>query len=63
MFIAWDHQKIEVKMPLHYSVISCGDTILCSEQIGAGNFNEVVKSMLPNISTRSDARTTYTSNK
>ncbi|ELU08344.1 hypothetical protein CAPTEDRAFT_181820 [Capitella teleta] len=49
-------------MTILYSVISRGPTVLCSHASGSGNYHEVVKSMLPNIPTASDAKTTYTSN-
>lgn len=48
-------------MTIFYSVIARGDTPLCSHQNQTGNFDEVVRSMLPNIPTRNDAKTTYTS--
>jgi len=35
--------------------------ILCNAQRGAGNFTEVVRSMLRNIGTQNDSKTTYTS--
>ena len=50
-------------MTIYYSVIARGATPLCSYQEGAGNFEQIVRSMLPNIPTRIDARTTYTTNK
>jgi len=45
-----------------YSLVARGSVILCSHQNGEGRFEEVVGSMLPNIPTRNDAKTTYTSN-
>jgi hypothetical protein len=50
-------------MPIHYSVVARGATALASYQEGAGNFEQVVGSMLPNIPTRNNAKTTYTTNK
>ncbi|KAK3090721.1 hypothetical protein FSP39_014088 [Pinctada imbricata] len=49
------------KMTITYSCISRGNTILCSHQIGEGNFENVVTSMLPNMPTRNDGKTTYKS--
>ena len=48
-------------MPIVYSVVSRGETVLCNAQRGNGNFTEVARSMLPNIATRNNTKTTYTS--
>ncbi|KAK2161205.1 hypothetical protein LSH36_120g14010 [Paralvinella palmiformis] len=53
---------LDIKMTIYYSIIARGTTPLCSYQEGAGNFEQIVSSMLPNIPTRNDARTTYTTN-
>jgi len=49
-------------MVLEYSLIACGPTVLCSYQVGANNYEAVAVSILPNIQTAVDARTSYTSN-
>jgi len=48
-------------MTILYSVIARGGTVLCSHQSGAGNFDMLMTSILPNIPIASDARTSYTS--
>ena len=50
-------------MPLWYSCVARGGTILCSHQEGVGNFDETTRSILPNIPTRNDAKTTYNSHR
>ncbi|KAK6171532.1 hypothetical protein SNE40_019703 [Patella caerulea] len=49
-------------MTITYSCICRGTTILVSHQIGSETYQDVVESMLPNIPTTNDAKTTYTSN-
>ncbi|XP_064604659.1 vesicle-associated membrane protein 7-like [Liolophura sinensis] len=48
-------------MTIKFSCIAHGTTILCSHQI-EGNFYDVAASMLPNISSRKDGKTSYTAN-
>ncbi|CAH1794407.1 unnamed protein product [Owenia fusiformis] len=48
-------------MTIVYSCIARGAVILCSHQIGSGSFESVASDMLRNIPTRSDTKTTYTS--
>ncbi|XP_048758004.1 vesicle-associated membrane protein 7-like [Ostrea edulis] len=48
-------------MAITYSCISRGTTILCSHQTGAGSFEKLVQSVLSNIPTRNDGKTTYQS--
>jgi vesicle-associated membrane protein 7 len=47
-------------MPILYSAIARGSTILCSHQSTIGNFEEVMVNILPNIPLSQDARTSYT---
>lgn len=49
-------------MTILYGLISRGAVVLCSHQSGEGNYVEAVRKILPNIPTRADAKTTYTSN-
>ncbi|XP_046360291.2 vesicle-associated membrane protein 722-like [Haliotis rufescens] len=49
-------------MPIEYSCISRGTVVLCSRQNGIGSFESTVDSILPNISTSTDGKNTYTSN-
>lgn len=54
--------KVELlQMAITYSCISRGTTILCSHQTGSGSFENVVQSILKNIPTRNDGKTTYQS--
>ncbi|XP_013407377.1 vesicle-associated membrane protein 7 [Lingula anatina] len=46
-------------MTIEYSCISRGATILCSHQIGAGDFENVAEDMLRNVPTRTDNKVTY----
>lgn len=48
-------------MTIVYSCVANGTTVLCSHQIGAGSFETVVESILRNIPTRNDGKTTYSS--
>jgi len=48
-------------MTILYSLISRGAVVLCSHKNGEGNFVEAVRKILPNIPTKADAKTTYTS--
>ncbi|PVD39465.1 hypothetical protein C0Q70_02096 [Pomacea canaliculata] len=47
-------------MTIIFSGIARGSVLLCSSQTGAGNFEDVMKSMLSNIPTSSDGKRTYT---
>lgn len=47
---------------IEYSLIACGPTVLCSHQFGENNYEAVVASILPNIQSSIDAKTSYTSN-
>ncbi|KAI8794665.1 vesicle-associated membrane protein 7 [Biomphalaria glabrata] len=49
-------------MTIHFGCIARGTTVLCSHQTKNGNFSTTLQSMLPNISTQSDSKRTYTSN-
>uniref|UniRef100_A0A8W8ILU4 Vesicle-associated membrane protein 7 n=1 Tax=Magallana gigas TaxID=29159 RepID=A0A8W8ILU4_MAGGI len=49
------------QMAITYSSISRGTTILCSHQTGSGSFENVVQSIIKNIPTRNDGKTTYQS--
>jgi len=48
-------------MTILYAVIAHGETVLCSHQIGSGNYDMVMSNVLPNIPTSQDAKTSYTS--
>jgi len=48
-------------MTILYAVIARGPTVLCSHQIGSGNYDMVMSNVLPNIPTSQDAKTSYTS--
>jgi len=48
-------------MTILYAVIARGPTVLCSHQIGCGNYDMVMSNILPNIPTACDAKTSYTS--
>jgi len=48
-------------MTILYAVIARGPTVLCSHQIGTGNYEMVMLNVLPNIPTSQDAKTSYTS--
>lgn len=47
-------------MTIFYSCIARGSTILCSHQIGAGNYEQAAESVLTNLPTRNDGKTTIT---
>ncbi|XP_064631577.1 vesicle-associated membrane protein 7-like [Lineus longissimus] len=49
-------------MTIVFSCIARGPTILCSHSSSYGNYDEVARSMLPNIPTRNDHRKSYSSN-
>lgn len=49
-------------MTILYSCVSRGTTILCSHSNAGASFENEVTSMLPNIPTRNDGKTTYKSN-
>lgn len=46
---------------IEYSLIASGPTVLCSHQFGANNYDAVAASILPNIQSSVDAKTSYTS--
>jgi len=48
-------------MTILYAVIAHGSTVLCSHQVGTGNYDMVMLNVLPNIPTTQDAKTSYTS--
>jgi len=48
-------------MTILYAVVARGPTVLCSHQIGSGNYDVVMLNVLPNIPTSQDAKTSYTS--
>jgi len=48
-------------MTILYAVIARGPTVLCSHQVGCGNYDVVMSNILPNIPTTHDAKTSYTS--
>ena len=48
-------------MTILYAVIARGPTVLCSHQVGSGNYDMVMSNVLPNIPTSQDAKTSYTS--
>lgn len=48
-------------MTITYSCIARGTTVLCKHQVGSGTLQSTVDSMLPNIPTRNDGKTTYKS--
>jgi len=48
-------------MTILYAVIAHGPTVLCSHQVGTGNYDMVMLNVLPNIPTSQDAKTSYTS--
>ncbi|XP_071132535.1 vesicle-associated membrane protein 7-like [Mytilus edulis] len=48
-------------MTILYSCVARGTTILCSQANAGGSFENEVTSMLPNIPTRNDGKTTYKS--
>jgi len=48
-------------MTILYAVIARGPTVLCSHQVGTGNYDMVMSNILPNIPTSHDAKTSYTS--
>jgi hypothetical protein len=50
-------------MTILYSCIASGPVILCSDQKGVGNFEDVARSMLAKIPTAADMKTTYESDK
>lgn len=50
-----------VTMTILYAVIAHGATVLCSHQVGTGNYDMVMSNVLPNIPTSQDAKTSYTS--
>jgi hypothetical protein len=52
-----------LQMTILYSCIARGTTILCSQSNAGTSFENEVTSMLPNIPTRNDGKTTYTSNR
>lgn len=47
-------------MTIIYSCIARGSTILCSHQIGAGNYEQAAEQVLTNLPTRNDGKTTIT---
>ena len=49
-------------MPIVYSLISRGATVLCNSRTVEGDFSNLQASILPKIPTQNDAKTTYTSN-
>lgn len=53
----------QAKMTIIFSGIARGSVLLCSSQTGAGNFEDVMKSMLSNIPTSSDGKRTYTAHR
>ena len=60
-----DPVKLKSVKMIHYTCICRGSTIICSQQkFGAPrNFEDIVTSMIPNIPTDQDRRTSYTSDK
>ena len=48
------------QMTIIYSCIARGSAILCSHQIGAGNYEQAAESVLANLPTRNDGKTTIT---